>query len=137
MDKCRSESLLGEKGIKITKQRITVLDLIISKDSSFCANDLFADLKGKMDIVTIYRNLQLLCGENIIREVMNRGDSQYFELSCIHNPVHPHFYCSSCRKIFCIKSNSGSHLKRPKLDNNFIIHETILQYSGICPSCRG
>jgi Fe2+ or Zn2+ uptake regulation protein len=137
MKHCESEILLQDKKIKVTKQRVTVLDLIISKDSSFCANDLFDELKGQLDLVTIYRNLQLLCDEKILREVMNKEDRQYFELACVHNPVHPHFYCSSCKKIFCIKSKINYTVpKKINPDENFIIHETVLQYSGICPDCQ-
>jgi len=137
MDECRSESLLSDRNIKITKQRVTILDLIISRGSSFCANDLYDELKDGLDIVTIYRNLQLLCEEKILREVMNKDDRQYFELACEHNPVHPHFYCSLCRKIMCMKSKSNHSVpKMLNLEGNFIVHETVLHYSGICPACQ-
>lgn len=137
MDIIKSESLLNQRKLKVTKQRITVLDLIISKDSSFCANDLFDELKGKMDLVTIYRNLILLCKEGILREVMNKSGRQYFEFSSDKNPVHPHFYCNLCKKIFCMKTKMNhSAPKRINTDDDFIINETVVQYSGICPSCR-
>ena len=137
MDKNKSESLLNEKNLKVTKQRVTVLDLIISKDSSFCANDLFDELKGKMDLVTIYRNLLLLCKEGILREVMNKSGRQYFEFSSDNNPVHPHFYCNLCKKIFCMKSKRiNSVTKKINPDDSFIINETVVNYNGICPSCR-
>ncbi len=133
----KSESILNEKNLKVTRQRVTVLDLIISKDASFCANDLFDELKGKMDLVTIYRNLLLLNKEGILREVMNKSGRQYFEFSSDGNPAHPHFYCNACKKIFCMKSKINYTLpKRINPDESFLIHETVLQYSGICPSCR-
>jgi Fe2+ or Zn2+ uptake regulation protein len=137
MDKCSSEQLLNGKKIKITKQRVVILDQILSEDSSFCANDLYDELKGELDIVTIYRNLQLLSEAGILREVMNKSDRQYFELACVHNPVHPHFYCNSCKKIFCMKSKSNYTVpKRINPEMDFLIYETVLQYSGICPACR-
>lgn len=136
MDKCKAVSLLSEKKIKVTKQRLTVLELIILKDSLFCANDLFNELKNDMDLVTIYRNLILLSREGILREVMNKNDRRYFEISCIHNPEHPHFFCNSCNKIYCLKSKKNYMPKKINTDDNFIIYETILQYNGICPSCR-
>jgi Fur family ferric uptake transcriptional regulator len=137
MDKCKSESLLADNNIKVTKQRLSVLDLIISIEGSFCADDLYTELKGKMDLVTIYRNLMLLCNEGILRQVMNKNDRQYFEIACVHNPAHPHFFCSICRKIYCLKS--GKNFNIPKKINpgdDFVVHETILQYTGICPACR-
>jgi len=137
MDKCKSEALLNEKKLKVTKQRVTILDLIISSESNFCANDLYSELKAELDLVTIYRNLQILSEAGILREVMNRNDRQYFELACVHNPAHPHFYCSLCKKIFCMKSkNKYTVPKKINPDGDFIVHETVLQYSGICPSCR-
>lgn len=138
MNNCTSELLLNEKNIKVTRQRVTVLDLIISKDTSFCANDLFDELKEMMDIVTIYRNLQLLCGAGILREVMNKSGRQYFEFSSAGNPAHPHFYCNRCRKIFCLKSKNNYFVPLKNVpEDSFIIHETVLNYSGICPDCRG
>lgn len=137
MDICRPETLLNLGNIKITRQRLMLLGRIISIDSAFSANDLYEKLEDRIDLVTIYRTLQLLCDRKILREVINRDDRRYYELSCIHNPVHPHFYCSSCRKIYCIKApHPGRLARRSGLEKNFIIHETQLQYSGICPSCR-
>jgi len=137
MDKCKPESLLTAKNIKSTKQRIAILDLIISIETSFCANDLYDKVKREMDLVTIYRNLQILFEAGILREVMNKSDRQYFEIACEHNPVHPHFYCSKCKKIFCMKSGNNSNaLNKVKLDKDFLINETVLNYSGICPKCR-
>ena len=137
MDKCRPESLLNDRKIKVTKQRLTILDFIISRDSSFCANDLYDELKAELDLVTIYRNLQTLFEAGILREVMNRSDRQYFELACVHNPVHPHFYCSSCMKIFCMKSKKKyTAPKSGNFDEGFLIQETVLNYNGICPDCR-
>lgn len=138
MDRCRPETLLNHSNIKITRQRLTVLGLIVSIDSSFSANDLHEALKGRLDIVTIYRTLQLLCERKILREVMNCDDRQYYELSCEHNPVHPHFYCNLCRKIYCFKAvRTGLPARNIVPEKNFIIQEAVLQYNGICPSCRG
>lgn len=137
MDKCDAVELLEGQNIKITRQRLAVLDFIISMDSSFCADDLHVALKNDMDLVTIYRNLILLCRKGILREVMNKNDRQYFEMACAHNPEHPHFFCISCNKIYCLKSEKNfTILKRINPGNDFIIHETVLQYRGICPSCR-
>jgi Fur family transcriptional regulator, ferric uptake regulator len=137
MDKCSAETLLAEKKIKATKQRITVLEQILSMDSSFCAGDLSDVLKNEMDTVTIYRNLLLLCREGILREVMNKNDRQYFEISCIHNPNHPHFFCNSCNKIYCLKKVKDFDIPgKITPGKDFIIHETVLHYNGICPLCR-
>jgi Fur family transcriptional regulator, ferric uptake regulator len=137
MDKCKPESLLNDKKLKVTKHRVAILDHIIVRDSSFCANDLYDELKADLDLVTIYRNLQVLSEAGILREVMNKSDRQYFELACVHNPVHPHFYCSSCMRIFCMKSNRKNTVSKSiNFDEGFLIQEAVLNYNGICPDCR-
>lgn len=137
MDKCKPESLLSQKNLRITRQRLTVLGAILKKDEPFCVNDLHEDIMGEMDLVTIYRNLEILLNENIIREVMNKKDRQYFEISCVHNPEHPHFYCNSCGRIYCMRAQGGlAPWKKSLPHGEFIIHETVLNYNGICPGCR-
>lgn len=136
MDKCKSKALLDEKGLKVTRQRIAILDLVIMKESVFSANDIYSDLGGETDLATVYRNLQFFCDENLLREVINKDDRQYFELACVHNPVHPHFYCSSCKKIFCLKEMKNFAIPgRLNPGDKYRIQETILQFSGICSSC--
>ena len=137
MDKCNPEHLLSAKNIRITRQRLTVLSAILRREAPFCVNDLHEDIRGEMDLVTIYRNLEVLLNENIIREVMNKNDRKYFEISCVHNPEHPHFYCNSCGRIYCIRAQEKPVPRKKNVAyGEFIIHETVLNYNGICPTCR-
>ena len=135
MDKCTPESLLRGKNIKFTKQRSSVLETIIRRNTPFCAFDLHSELNAAIDLATIYRNLELLEHQGIIREVMNENERRYYELACEHNPEHPHFFCSRCGKIFCIKKMKAM-AAGPGLPSGFRVQQTVLQYRGICPSCR-
>lgn len=135
MDKCTPKSLLAGRNIKLTRQRQIVLDVIISAGKPFCASDLHEQLNGEMDPATIYRNLELLYNEGIIRQVMNENERQYYELACRHNPEHPHFYCNNCGRIYCMKQAKPLKSK-DILPDDFIIEHTMLQYKGICPQCR-
>ncbi len=135
MDRCKSRALLDAKGLKITRQRIAILDLVIKKETVFSANDIFYDLGGEIDLATVYRNLQFFCDEKLVREVINKEDRQYFELACVHNPGHPHFYCNSCKKIFCLKEMKNYYPAKLNPGKRFKVQETMLQFSGICASC--
>jgi len=134
MDKCTPESLLAGRNIKLTRQRQVVLDAIIQTGKPFCASDLYESISNDMDLATIYRNLDMLSGEGIIRQVINEKDRQYYELACKHNPEHPHFYCNRCGKIFCMKKGKPVRVKND-LPENFTVEQTVLQYRGICPEC--
>jgi Fe2+ or Zn2+ uptake regulation protein len=137
MDKCTPESLLAEKKLKHTKQRDDVLHAIIEQDAPFCASGLHDELAENMDLATIYRNIEILCHEGIIREVINENDRQYYELACVHNPEHPHFYCSRCGRIYCMKQKMGkSFHPKANIDENFIVQHTRIQFRGLCPKCN-
>ena len=135
MDKCTARALLSERNKKHTRQRIIVLDAIIASDAPFSASDLNEELCRDMDPATIYRNLEMLCDEGIIRQVMNENERQYYELACKHNPEHPHFYCSSCGRIYCLKNTKKFSVKGEP-GGSFIVQQTMLQFRGICPRCR-
>ncbi len=138
MDKCVSRILLSEKHIKITKQRVIVLDFILSRKSPFTVNDIYNDMKKKLDVVTIYRNLKLFSENKILREVMNCDEGQYYELSCEHNPAHPHFYCDSCKKIFCVKTKKNfPNVNKISVDGDFLVKGAVLYLTGLCPDCKG
>lgn len=135
MDKCTPESLIEGKKIKLTRQRHEVLNAIINTGRPFSASDLRDELVDEMDLATIYRNLDMLSLEGIIRQVMNENERQYYELACKHNPEHPHFYCSSCCKIFCMKKEK--YIKPVKeLPDDFTVEETVINFRGICPDCK-
>ena len=135
MGKCTPESLIAGKKIKLTRQRHDVLNAIINIGRPFPAYDLRDDLADEMDLATIYRNLDMLSGEGIIRQVMNENERQYYELACKHNPEHPHFYCSCCGKIFCM--GKEKYIQPGKvLSGDFTVEGTVITFKGICPECK-
>ena len=137
MDKCTPESLLAGRKIKLTRQRQIVLNVIIGYGEPFSASDLHDGIGDGMDLATVYRNIEMLKNEGIIRQLMNEKERQYYELACEHNPEHPHFYCNSCGKIYCMKQKK---FRQPDIKSaaggKFVVQETLLQYRGLCPACR-
>lgn len=104
MAHCNARTLLGEKSLRVTGQRLSILDHIITSNDPISANDLHELITGdsKIDLATVYRVLKVLLDHKIIREVLSADGVQFYELSCMHNPVHPHFRCENCGKISCL-----------------------------------
>ncbi len=137
MDKCISQILLKHNGLKITKHRIIILDEIIKIGVSFTAGNLFKKFSNIMDLVTIYRTLSLFEEKKIIRELLTREESKYYELSCMHNSVHPHFYCKKCKHLTCMDKLEYNDLVQ--LNENiadFFIEDISIEYTGLCSKCR-
>ncbi len=136
MDKCSASSLIEGKNIKLTKQRKAVLESILKRNEPFCASDLYESTEYNIDLATIYRNLEIFFNEGILRRVINENDRQYYELACEHNPPHPHFLCTSCGKIYCIKNISSLNNIKRILPDGFSTEQTLLQFKGLCPKCN-
>ncbi|MCP4163721.1 MAG: transcriptional repressor [Deltaproteobacteria bacterium] len=137
MEKCVADVLLKRNGLKKTKQRVLLLDEIIEIGKSFTAAGLFEKFCNSMDLVTIYRTLNLFEKKRIIRVVLTGDEAKYYEISCIHNPIHPHFYCTICKSVSCldeIKEKDIINLK--EYGKNCSINDISIQLSGICHRCK-
>lgn len=137
MEKCKARELLKSNNLKATSQRILILEEIIDNQELFTANSLFSLVSPNMDLVTVYRVLNKFVEEGIIREIFGQGDSKTYELSCIHNPVHPHFSCKVCGKIYCIEAVDNRIIKQLEEScEDFIVEEISMQFTGICKNCK-
>jgi len=138
-DICVAENILKEHNLKITEQRNEILSIILSLNIPFTALEIKNLLKIDADFATVYRFLNILHEEKVIREVCNTDGTQYFELSCIHNPNHPHFICKNCKTVYCMK-NAQSINDKIKNDNfisqDLTVDEISVTIGGICQKCN-
>ena len=118
------------KNLKNTEYQIA---LLLSKKGILSAKELQELLN--VDKATIYRNLKSLLQKKIIREI--RGEKSFYEINCnIHNPIHPHFECIKCKKIFCLKPLSAEDTLNLTHYTNFEITSIEIKIKGICNECR-
>jgi Fe2+ or Zn2+ uptake regulation protein len=137
MDKCNANNILKKNKLKSTRQRILLLEAIINSEKVFSANSLHERIKNRMDLVTIYRILSILLEKKIIREIVSNETTKFYELSCEHNPVHPHFICDKCKNIIClgeIDRKEIANLEKYSEDN--LIKTIIIQFTGTCNKCK-
>ncbi len=138
MDTCNAKQLLQKNQIKGTKQRLLLLDKIISlTDKIFTAKSIYESVKENMDQATTYRILNVLKENGLIRELLTTDDEKRFELSCIHNPIHPHFHCKLCNKITCLPSVSPEKIFNFELFcGENLVEDVNIDFRGICKKCR-
>lgn len=137
MHKCNAKKILKENNLKITKQRLIILNEIIRTDTIFTANTFYKIYKNEIDLVTIYRILNIFLEKNIIREIPNTEEVKKYEMACMHNPVHPHFYCNKCKKLFCLDELKQSDINTlKKYAMKYMIENIGIQLSGLCSKCK-
>ena len=137
MDKCDAATILKQNSLKLTQQRLLILESIINSEKVFSTNSLQKKIRNSMDLVTIYRILSVFLEKKIIREIASNETTRFYELSCEHHPVHPHFICKKCKKITCLGAIDNKYiagLKKYSEDN--LIEDIIIQFTGTCKKCK-
>lgn len=93
--------------------------------------------KLNLDKATIYRNIKTLLKKEILREIKNDEGVGYYELNCkIHNPIHPHFECLKCKKLFCLEPFNAEDILSLSNYSDFEINKIEVKFKGICNECK-
>lgn len=137
---CDALKLLTESRLSRTPHRIAVLNLLIGAERILSAGEIAEEvMKSGQGInrVTVYRMLTAFKNAGIIREVTTDQGIRHYEMACIHNPVHPHFFCVKCRTLECLSSLPESEIAGLFKGGRFKIDSISINISGVCARCRG
>lgn len=137
----RLQSLLAERGIRMTGQRRAILSVIETADKHLDAQQILRKaqkLDASVDRSTVYRTLGLLKRHRMIDELdllhLN-GERHYYERSLGRD--HIHIACLGCGKVTEFVSERFESLKKQlERECDFQIVVTRLEIGGYCFSCR-
>ena len=132
---------LSERGIRLTRQRRVVLQVMESASRHMDAEEILGHAQAiDKDItrVTVYRTLDLLKGFGLIDELdllHLRGHRHYYES---HGPRdHIHVACIRCGKVREIESELYEDLKKQiSRDCDIEISIARTEIGGVCGDCR-
>lgn len=121
------EELLRKNNLKVTKQRLEVLNLINELDDSATIKNI--SNKIKIDNSTMYRIIELLLEKNVIEKNLNYNDEIYFRIK--ENHIH---------YIKCIKCHKKEEIEICPIENieekGFKILNHKIEIDGICNECN-
>jgi len=136
----RLQKTLREKGIRLTRQRRVILEVMDTAEQHLDVDQILARAQ-KMDpavhLVTVYRTIDLLKKEGLIDELdllHLRGDRHYYET---HGPRdHIHVACLRCGKVREFESRLYEQLKE-QIARDFEMQVTVsrTEVGGICNDC--
>ena len=136
----RLQKTLREKGIRLTRQRRVILEVMDNAEQHLDVDQILARAQ-KMDpavhLVTVYRTIDLLKKEGLIDELdllHLRGDRHYYET---HGPRdHIHVACLRCGKVREFESRLYEQLKE-QIARDFEMQVTVsrTEVGGICNDC--
>ena len=130
---------LQKAGISKTSQRLAVLDILLTATTPLSVNTIRQSLetKANIDKVTIYRILSLFRQRGIIREIASAGGANYFEMTALKNPLHPHFNCRNCGAFTCLAPLPFTQAPELILSkDDYSIDHIEINISGLCACCR-
>lgn len=129
------EGILKERGLKITPQRITILQEIQSQ-GHITIEDLYVNIKKiypSISLATIYKNIWAMCETNILNEIKVPLQKQLYE---INHQQHIHLICQKCGTLQDLPINFDEIEQVFKKSQNFKILNYAITIYGVCKKCQ-
>jgi Fe2+ or Zn2+ uptake regulation protein len=125
--------LLKENNMKITPQRLIILEYLDTHMTHPTADKIFKNLKVKnpsLSKTTVYNSLESLKEHGLIQALTICGSEQRYD---IDHGMHHHFLCKKCGKIIDIE------MKCPNIDkmikSGHFVDEVHGYFKGTCENC--
>ena len=125
---------LKKEGVRVTKQKKLVLDIIENSHKHPTAEEVFFEARQQMPNIalgTVYRNLNSLVDEGFVRRITLSGTPDRFDKKkCDHD----HLVCQKCGKLKDVFLNGIADEIKINSGNEIISYELNAYY--ICDSCK-
>lgn len=145
VSKERFIQMLKEKGLKVTNQRLLVLEVLAAhRDAHMTAEDIYELVKEdypEIGLATIYRTVQLLLEMQLVDRInLNDGCVRYeigetFGEEGKHR--HHHLICNTCGKLVSFRNDLLEDLEeRIERETGFCVSDHDLKFYGQCQDCK-
>ena len=129
---------LKRKGIRLTRSRKALISFLIDANAPRAIPEIQTSFQQAGIIfhkTTLYRELEFLIGEGIVKEVMVSGEKRYYELVGDH---HHHTICLNCGDIRDVVFHENLLKIEQSLarENGFYVLEHSLEFFGLCHTCK-
>ena len=76
-----SRDILSKRGLRLTKCRISVLNMFLEKKHALTHGDIENTLKDEYDRVTLYRTLSSFQNSGLIHQILDRDGANKYAIS--------------------------------------------------------
>ena len=125
---------LKEKGIRLSYQRVKVLEYLIQHPCHPTVDQIYVDLKQDITTLsktTIYNTLNSLVETELVRRINVEENETRYD---IITKNHGHFKCQSCNTIYNFEIDIDSFGTKGLA--GFKIDDKNVYFKGICPRCH-
>lgn len=123
--------------MRYSKQSEEVLNTVLNSNNHPNAKEIYELVKLKIPNVslgTVYRNLNTLAKEGLIRKIeLDDGNDRFDKTLCQHN----HLKCTTCGKVIDIAPKlDQKEIKEIESKTGFKITDSSFNINGICEKCK-
>jgi len=138
-DNSNYKGLLHSNGLKNTKRRSLILEILAKLEQPVTVDQLFLELKKNdvsINISTVYRILETLVSRDLVTKTnISRENKTYFELNRLEH--RHHFVCLDCKQIFWIDDCPlENYCELFQTRTGFDVTGHKLEIYGYCPNCK-
>lgn len=135
----RSRALLEGSGVKLTRQRLELMEHLIQAEGPVSAEQLFLKLRegaASISLSTVYRILEAFALKGLVDKVVSSGDHKaVYELN--RQEHGHHLICSNCKVRRTIPGCPlAGYEEALAQTTHFKITGHRLEVYGLCPSCQ-
>ncbi len=131
-----SISLLRRPGIRMTQQRLAIMEYLTTSNSHPTAEEIYRELNKKLPNIsntTVYNNLNFLKEQGLIQELIFGQSCSRYEW---RTRPHYHVICTECGKIDDFELPELNRLEEAaQRESNFQISGHLFELYGICTEC--
>lgn len=134
MEKLQKIDYYKKLGLKITPQRLAILEYLENNHEHPSAEDIYNALKERfpsMSFATVYNTLEVLMEKGLIKEIGIDSSKKRFD-PVVH--PHHHFICKKCGKIFDLKEDFDITIPQDLKDCKIFDFQVV--FSGLCHECK-
>ena len=136
----RFESHLRDAGLRMTPQRLRILERVFLTHEHFSAETLFGWLRSeegtRVSRATVYRTLELLESGGFV-EALDTGSGEMLYEHSLGHSHHDHLVCQGCGRIEEFREARIEQLQDEVAARfGFELTGHILRLTGLCRTCR-
>jgi Fe2+ or Zn2+ uptake regulation protein len=131
---------LRSRGRRLTRQRESIWAALTAEpdrhlSAAEVADRVRADLP-RVNVSTVYRTLELLVAEGLVRRTDLGADHVFYEPA--HDHRHHHVVCRACGSVAHVHDEVLGNLReRVSGASGFTLCDEEITMFGLCPACQG
>ena len=133
----RAKDAIRAAGMRWTKQRETLLDVIEHAQGHLDADDLYRlarERDTRLSLATVYRTLGVLKRHGLVDELHLSEEHHHYEPSSAEQ--HFHFVCTSCGAVTEFEAAIVDRLRRDLNKAHGVVVQSVdLDVAGLCATC--